>query len=382
MMSGLYGKLPIPPFTCPGVNCTYPVVNSLGMCSYCENVTERTVADCVVHPYTDYDRSWCNYTLPGGSSMTANETMDSFGLNYPTINTSTSDEPNIYPTILGGDLNKGIIGTTNMTTMPTLYNMNFVRFDAAEEIGMDKTANGTNWMKTMTAHECVFQLCAWSFTNWSHLDGVLQAGPVAQSRLRVRDPVVETQYWNQYAPFVFETEDPDFPGNQTYAVKPEDRRAMLQTFYTSWDRATGGEAATYFANSLYMADRDIPRTLDTIARSMTYSMMDGPNATSSLGQVFESQTFIYVRWEWLTLSIIAVVGSVALLATTIVLTCAAHQRAWKSSLTPFLYEDLKMVSGENGERGGGEEDKPQRKAAISTGLLAGSAFGTASALSS
>ncbi|KAH8743761.1 hypothetical protein F5883DRAFT_530185 [Diaporthe sp. PMI_573] len=266
--------------------------------------------------------------------------------------------------------------------MPTLYNMNFIRFDAAEEIGMDKTANGTNWMKTMTAHECVFQLCAWSFTNWSHLDGVLQAGSVAQSRLRVPDPVVETRYRNPYAPYVFETEDPDFPGNQTYAVSIYDRRAMLQTFYTTWDRATGGEAAMYFTNSLYMADRDIPRTLDAIARSMTYSMMDGPNATSSLGQVFETQTFIYVLWGWLTLLIIAVVGSVALLAVTIVKTCAAHQRAWKSSLAPFLYADLKMVPGENGGRDGGEEDKFQRKAVISTGLLAGSAFGAASALAS
>ncbi|KAH8743762.1 hypothetical protein F5883DRAFT_388839, partial [Diaporthe sp. PMI_573] len=43
MMSGLYGKLPLPPFSCPGVNCTYPEVTSLGMCSYCEDVTERTV---------------------------------------------------------------------------------------------------------------------------------------------------------------------------------------------------------------------------------------------------------------------------------------------------------------------------------------------------
>lgn len=378
MMSGLYGTLPVPPFSCPGSNCTYPVVTSLGMCSYCEDVTERTAANCEIVAYNNRslaeNLSKCNYTLPGGSSMTASETYTSFGLNYPTLNTSTSEEPNTYPSIKNS--------VVNMTTMSTLYNMNFVRFDSAEDIGMDAKANGTNWMKTMTAHECVFQLCAWSFTNWSHLDGALQEGPVAQSKLNIREATVETRFWDQYAPFVFETADPNFPGNQTYAIATADRRAMLQTFYTMWDRATGNEAANYFANSLYMADRDIPRTLDAMARGMTYSIMSGMNSTLSLGQVFETQTFIYVHWEWLTLSIITVVSSVILLAVTIVKTYAAHQRAWKSSLVPLLYADSTMVLGEKGGKDWGEKDKVQRKAVISTGLLAASTAGNASALRS
>lgn len=296
MMSGLYGTLPLPPFSCPGSNCTYPEVTSLGMCSSCEDVTERTVADCEVVAYHNrslaQNLSWCKYTLPGGSSLTASESYMSFGLNYPTLNTSTSEEPNTYPTIKNGFV--------NMTSMSTL-------------IGVVAEPNGTQWMNTMTAHECVFQLCAWSFTNWSNLDGALQEGPVAQSQLRIRDALVRTPTWDQYAPFVFETADADFPGNQTYAVATADRRAMLQTFYAMWDRAgTANEAAVYFANSLYLADRDIPRTLEAMARGMTYNMMSGPDSTLSLGQVFETQTFIYVRWEWLILSIITAVGSVAL----------------------------------------------------------------------
>lgn len=379
MMSGLYGTLPVPPFSCPGSNCTYPVVNSLGMCSYCEDVTERTVADCTIVPYNNRtlitgDFSKCNYTLPGGSSMTAYETYTSFGWNYPTLNTSTSEEPNTGPFIKDS--------IVNMTNITRLYNMNFVRFDSAEDIGIDIKANGTDWMKTMTAHECEFHLCAWSFTNWSHLDGALQEGAVAQSKLKMREATAETRFWDQYAPYVFKTDDSNFPGNQTYAIATVDRRSMLQTFYTMWDRATGNEAANYFANSLYMADRDIPRTLDAMARGMTYSIMSGMNSTLSLGQVFETQTFIYVHWEWLTLSIITVVSSVVLLAVTIVKTYAAHQRAWKSSMAPLLYPDSTIMLGKNGGKDWGEEDKVQRKAIISTGLLAASAAGTASVLRS
>lgn len=378
MMSGLYGNLPLPPFSCPGANCTYPVVTSLGMCSTCEDVTELTVADCKIVKHTALldSISSCNYSLPGGSNISASEKYVKYGMNFPTLNTSTSEEPNQYPHFDNGFY--------NFTEMPRLYNMNFVRFDSIEANDSLALHNSTEWMDTMTAHECVFELCAWSFTNWSHLDGALQEGSVAQSKLRFRDAVVEDTFQYEERPFVFDTSEPGFPGNHTWEVSEYDRSAMLQTFYTIWDRATGNEAAEYFASSLYLADPDIPRTLDAIARAITYNMMSGPNSTVSRGQVFEAKTFINVRWEWLTLSIITVAGSVALLAATIVKTCAVHQRAWKSSLVPLLYADLTTVpvGGKNGEKDWSKENKLQRKAAISTSLMAASAIGAASAVSS
>jgi hypothetical protein len=336
MMSGLYGKLPLPAFSCPGVNCTYPVVTSLGVCSTCEDVTERTVAACNIVKHTVFaeDRSSCNYILPGGSNITASETSTTFGMNFPTINTSTSLEPNLYPILKGS--------FENFTEIPRLYNFNFVRFDSFNDGGNLALHNSTDWAETMTAHECVFELCAWSFKNWSHLDGALKQGPTAQSKLRPRDAVVRTALVNAQAPYVFETSDPEFPGNQTFEISTNDRMAMIKTFYTMWDRATGSDAARYFASRLYLADPDIPRTLDAMARGITYNMMTGPNSTVSQGQVFKTETFITVRWEWLTLSIISVVGSVALLATTIAKTCVMDQRAWKSSLAPLLYVDLAM----------------------------------------
>lgn len=386
MLSGLYGSLPVPPFSCPNANCTYPVVTSLGVCNSCEDVTERTVADCTIIPW-DYglagNYSRCNYTLPGGSIITANNTMSEFGLNYPTLNTSTNKEPKIYP----DDVNSSV---RNLTGMDQLFNMSFVRFDSAEDLGgMNTKLNGTDWMKTMTAHECLFRLCAWSFTNWTHNNGALQEGSVAQSLLGPQNETLENWQFQRvpnvnlinYVPFGYVAKEPNFPGNHTFEVSFEDRRAMVQTFYAMWDRATANEAATYFTNSLYLADRNISRTLDAMARGITYKMMSGPNATESLGQVFKTETFIRVHWQWLALTIITVVSSVALLAATIVKTGLAHQRAWKSSLTPLLYADSTMAAGKNGWRDWGEEDKVQRKAVISTGLLSASAVGAASALS-
>lgn len=377
MVSGLYGTLPVPPFSCPGSNCTYPVVNTLGICNYCEDVTERTGADCVIWPYinrTISDRlSACNYALPGNINISLTESNTIWGLNYPTLNTSAADIAKIRSPFIFNSI-------VNMNNIPTVYNMSFVRVANSDEIGMNKKENGTDWMKTLTAQECRFELCAWSFTNWSHHDGSLREGSVAQSRFKVVDPIVETRFWNDSAPYVFETVDTDFPGNQTYTVGTYDRRAIIQTFYTMWDRDTGNKAAKYFANSLYRANHEVPRTLDAMARGMTYSMMSGTKSTLSMGQVFETQTYIQVRWEWLTLSIITVFSAVVLLTVTIVKTYAAHQRAWKSSLAPLLYADSTLVLRQNGSMDWSEEDKVQRKAIISTGLLAASAAGAAAVI--
>lgn len=265
-------------------------------------------------------------------------------MSYPTLNMSTSERSNIWPIIEGGSY--------NLSELPRLYNFDFIRFDNFETDG-EATAqhDGTEWMKTMTAHQCVFELCAWSFTNWSHLDGTLQEGPVAQSKLRSPIGVVQPDLWPE-GPFVLEASDPDFPGSNAFEVGQNDRTTMINMFYMILYYTDG--AASYFINSLYLADPDIPRTLDAIAKGITYNMMDGPNSTISQGQVFKTETFIRVRWEWLILSIFTVVGSVALLAATILKTCTMQQRAWKSSLVPLLYADLTITPNSGGDTSWGK----------------------------
>lgn len=366
MVSGLYGNLPLPPFSCPGVNCTYPEVTTIGMCSSCEDVTERTGVYCQFAKddpsYTGIEISHCNYTLPGGANLLASswKTSTAFGMSYPYLETSP-DYIHLQP-----DPDQLFY---NRTGEGDLYTLDFVRFDSFEGRSGDQVLHdGIEWMETMTAHECVFSLCAWSFKNWSHLDGALQEGSVTQSRLRPPEALVEKATHPQGRPSTYETSDPGFPGNHTFEVGWNDRETMGFVFDMMWNGPRTYRAAMHFKDSLYLAGPDIPRTLDAMARAVTYNMMDGPNSTVSQGQVYKTETFIRVRWEWLILSIITVVSSVALLAVTIAKTCTMHQRAWKSSLAPLLYPDLTRVQSSGGNLG--EGDKLQGKAAISTSLLA------------
>ncbi|KAK7702841.1 hypothetical protein SLS64_009452 [Diaporthe eres] len=372
VMSSVYGTLPDPPFSCPGSNCTFPLATSLGVCSSCEDVTARTQVNCNDAILTAGSRngpySSCNYTLPGGAEIWAYAYYTSvYGVTTPDLNISLGS------LIRGG--NAGLDGT------PGINSISIVRFDNDDEnTDYEDPDQPTKWAETMTAYECKLELCAWSFGDWGMTNGILVNGTTAQSPVASDGRVLTSDDFDAAGAKtsrIYTATDPNFPGNGTFEINPLDQQAMELTLSTIWYSGGSNNGVPYFWNSAYLAGpTNIPQTLRDMATGITYNMMSGPSATVSRGALLETQTFIRVRWEWLSLSVVTVVGSIALLWITIWKTCEAHQRAWKSSLVPLLYADSTMVPGENGVRTWGEVDKVQRKAIISTGLLAASAAGT------
>lgn len=368
VMASVYGTMPEPPFSCPGSNCTFPLVTSLGVCSSCEDVTAQTQVFCNDTILTAESRngaySSCNYTLPGGADIWAYAYYTStYGVTTPTLNIS-----------LGSTSSSGLDGT------PRINSISIVRFENDDEnADFEDPDEPTKWAENMTAYECKLELCAWSFQDWGMTNGLLVNGTTAQSPVIVDGKVpTYADYGPEGANFsvVYNATDPDFLGNGTFEINPIDQTAMELTLSTIWYSGESSNGVPYFWNSAYLAGPNISQTLENMATGITYNMMSGTSSTVSRGSLLETQTFIRVRWEWLSLSVITVAGSIALLGITIWKTCAAHQRAWKSSLVPLLYADSTMVPGVNGVRTWGEEDRLQRKAIISTGLLAASAAGT------
>lgn len=196
--------------------------------------------------------------------------------------------------------------------------------------------NYTAWQATMTAYECSFNLCAWSFSNWSYVNGILQTGRTSQSLLNHTsgedDPDFESYIH-------YQTLDPSFPANQTYTILNLDRDSMRSNFEILVE-------TDYFVNSLYESNDDVPTGLDNLATGTTYNMMSGPNATQTLGLVTQYQTYIHVQWPWLSLSVALVVASIVLLAMTIFKTEKANLYAWKSSLEPLIFADSSRYTSE------------------------------------
>lgn len=349
-------------------------MTTLGVCSKCVDVTQQTQVECKNQTYSEYQGNplqfrYCYYRLPGspGNPLSVNVEAPN-----PTVNISVNPPP---------------IGIVNMTDvndgdlLTTVMRMGIVRWDrvAEAEAAAGAQGNSTSWLDTMTAQECAFSLCPWSFTDWSYANGALKPGSTTQSKFH--QPDAELDFGAPEA-LVFNATDPEFPGNQTFTMSGNDRSAIMITLNSLWDASTGGTASLQLWDSLHEANRNISTTLEAMATGMTYNMMNGPNATSALGQVFETQTFIYVHWAWLSLAIITVVVSAAILVFTIVKTRAAHQRAWKSSLVPLLYADLTSSPTEVRKDSWGEEHKAKRMERIRTGLVGPSALGARAGLPS
>lgn len=84
---------------------------------------------------------------------------------------------------------------------------------------------------------------------------------------------------------------------------------------------------------------NISATVENITTSMSYRLLSGPNATAVHGNVYALQTYVSVRWAWITLPVVVELAACGLLAAVIIMTRRARHLVWKSSLTPLLLTD-------------------------------------------
>lgn len=213
----------------------------------------------------------------------------------------------------------------------------------------------------MKSYECSFNLCAWSFSNWSYVNGILNTGATSQSTLNHTSGEGSLS-WGSY--LNYEALDPYFLTNLIYTILNFDRDSMQSNFDELF-------VTSYFVNSLYESTDDVPAALNNLATGTTYKMMSGPNATQALGLVTEYQIYIHVQWPWLSLSIALVLIAVMLLVMTIVKTQNANLHPWKSSLYPLIFADSSRANRE--DRGGikrwAHENSSKRAATIKETLL-------------
>lgn len=124
--------------------------------------------------------------------------------------------------------------------------------------------------------------------------------------------------------------------------------------------------ATSFLGGLYKSP-DLADTMGNIATGMSYSMLSGPNATQEFGEVLAVQTYIRVRWAWLSLLTVLVSSGGFILVAVIVSTTKARQRAWKSALGPLLYDEDALLHGAPGL--GWTAEKREERAIAIIGIL-------------
>lgn len=285
----------------------------------------------------------CNYTTPNGLELQAHASGDDYyGFRYTHINTTYSTE-NV---LCGGNVNsclaEGKKGSIENADYIMLLNLTIIRFDAGFEDTDNWDVYNTRWRDTLQAVECTQELCATAYSNWTSVNGTVIPGTLRQSRLNGSlagsSPLDTT--------VVYITLDQDFPGNQTLVLNLYDRLNFAQVLqkvsYDSTPYTPDPSQSNLFLDALYNSE-NITATMDNIATSVSYQMLSGPNATMVDGEVYAEQTYIRVRWVWLSLNVALVIVAALFLAAVVFASSRTRQPVWKSSLAPLLSEHVQML---------------------------------------
>ncbi|KAI8625011.1 hypothetical protein F5Y19DRAFT_451963 [Xylariaceae sp. FL1651] len=316
-VNGVYDVVKDPPFSCPGSTCGYPTFATLGVCSECEDVTSTTKKTQL---NTTFGQLWTIRT-PSNMTLQASATMDAHsGFQHTRIN-ATADILNSAFAGLGMPVVTGI-----------------VRFPEDQTTGR---SNISNWMDTMQAYECKISFCGRRYVKWNTTNGTLSPGEEQIIKLNNSDVPAEGEPWYRVlAPLNPSDSLGTSDGNNSFRINYLDGENMANILTSVFTISNQVSQNQQIGSVALYSSPNIIDTMDNVAKGMSYRMMSGPNSTTIHGESYNTQTYIRVRWPWITLLATLTIASLFCLIAVIVMTRQARQRIWKSSLTPLLLTDI------------------------------------------
>jgi hypothetical protein len=188
IMSAALDINPLPPFTCPSANCTFPEFTSIGACSRVTEVTTSLRTNCALVAAKPLLK--CleipNYSCPYGGrdieptqleKCTFTTTPGNLTLEgVAGVGQSEGSGPN------GGMRRVLLHSPFNLTTGPknlsdfspiVEFNQAFLLTVGAVQFH-DRAVDDKNlsvWREGMRAYEASFELCAKTYTNWTIISG-------------------------------------------------------------------------------------------------------------------------------------------------------------------------------------------------------------------
>ncbi|KAI1264828.1 hypothetical protein F5Y18DRAFT_68359 [Xylariaceae sp. FL1019] len=327
VVNGIYGVAKDPPFVCSGASCSYPNFTTFGVCSECLDVTSTTSKKQL---NISFGEAW-TITTPNNLSMQASAFVDAHsGFGHTTIN-STSKVLNSEFAGLGMPMNTSIIRflDNNDTTIE-------------------------NWLDAMEAYQCVISYCARRFVNWQTV-GSNTTGEQQIIKLNNSDVPAYNAPWNRVlAPLDPKDSLDTGTVNNSFTINyldGENLANILSSVFSLSNEATSAQQVG--AGALYSSS-DVIASVDNMAKDVSYHMMSSPNnSTTTHGDIYATETYMRVRWQWISLLVIIAVSAAFCLITVIILTSQGRQVTWKSSLTPLLMSDVAYPLTTGAERAGG-----------------------------
>ncbi|KAH7350469.1 hypothetical protein BKA66DRAFT_541071 [Pyrenochaeta sp. MPI-SDFR-AT-0127] len=398
------GTRPDIPLSCPTSNCTWPVYETLGVCSQCADISSYLEFGCLNNRV-----DWTS-NLTGGLGVEGgypNATMCGYFLNITGPN----------PILMSGyiadpesttDREVLLMRTLPLTTIylrKPLFGNGSIYFkehrNPLSDVLIVSAANGsaanTYRNETPVAQECVLSWCV------KTIESKYEWGEYEE---RVLDIYINTTAgpW-PWISTPFQTESDNGTDNyflqdihlnidvplsgrniSSYGTRNDTASAIMHGFsdffpaFTTTPNETASPVLRYMTwrsglawNRLldlnpWLAPNDVARHMERLATAMTNVIRSADSKEMLAGNAWSKETYISIRWEWLTFPLLLLALSLVFLISTMVKTSKnATTGLWKTSAMPTLIYSLpKDAQNQFASQGSwkGSSDESARKTKI------------------
>ncbi|KAF2191766.1 hypothetical protein K469DRAFT_555327 [Zopfia rhizophila CBS 207.26] len=367
------GERPDIPLSCPTSNCTWPIYETLGICSACSDVSQLLTPACLT---TTVD--WfANLTNNGSDTILPNRTVCGHFLNAtsdtPTLMSGYSIDP--VDNSMGEALVMRAMSLVTRQTRRALYggsiNFRHIRNPIIDFV-LVGAANGSASVyrnETPSAHECALSWCVKTMNSsyfWAkyveeekEVFWNTTAGPYPWQIEEFEDEgkLVQVATYTENI-----TVNPSFTRGNTsnYGVSNVTALQTILIFddmFPSYATVANPSAVPFLRSKVYMkgapalvsfegnpwiAPNNITRHVERLVTALTNVIRYSSSNEMVIGKAFDTETYVSVRWAWLSLPISLLFFSLIFLVGTVVKSSEEKEQVgiWKTSAVATLLYGL------------------------------------------
>lgn len=343
---------------CPTGNCTFPPYASIAVCSKCADITSKIDKVCIpINSIMSSAKCEMHPTIPNGlqlpngdgyylmnhnqynfMNMAGDHYMDSYYKNDRTMSENKTLSPDVF---------------SKIAMLLVNISLDDLRFGPTNRPKPDEMLNRT------IAFECIFSFCVQTYT------GQVSNGVFTEKPGRQFTSTNLTRFWYYNDTVIHVPADhlPDDATNSTFTVVSNVQLSFNSYFNSLFNGTGGGNFAngisgfsTDVAGALFRSGPDkIPQSMQKLATSMTNNMrLRG--GTAVRGTASLQQSYIDVRWLWLLLPLIMILGAAVFLQQTVWQSRRWGVPMWKSNALAVMVHGIHSGGGGGGGVEGNKDD--------------------------
>jgi len=350
--------------TCSTGNCTFGPFETLAVCYSCIDMTPYMTRYCQDGKSTDGNATDCGWQLPGGSAY-LNKSTDVLSM--------TSSFPSSY-------------GDMPYTTIMKLT------FMGTESRIVPDTLNP--WSLQCSLSACIQTLSS-SVTNGylsedivdTHLNGTIVniSDPRSSTPIDLTSPTINTTFtlaqgaklaMQSWFATLFKSGSASRSTSNQPLSSDANVLVNLTVGVSSGETFFDTDVVTAFYWNYYEYAAGIPMLMRDLSISMTVAMRSFAGAVPHRGVATSSESFVHVRWAFITVPVVVVLLTALFLAAAMWRSSRSRTKLWKSSALAMLFHgldpDTRLRIGSEGSLG----EKVQRAKGVKVRLDDGGEAGS------